>query len=179
MGVALDYIPYYTYEDYKYWEGRWELIEGIAYAMSPMAMPSHQYTSGIISQILNEELQNCKKCKAFLPLDWHISEDTIVQPDNLVLCYKPTKSYITKPPKIIFEVVSKSTIKKDEVIKYELYEKEGVEYYILVYPDENYAKVFKNSFGRFVKVLDATDETYIFEIDECKIKFDFSKIWYE
>jgi len=179
MSVARNYLPHYTYEDYKHWEGRWEIIDGVAYAMSPMAMPSHQYISGVISQILNEQLENCKECFAFLPIDWHVSEDTIVQPDNLVLCYKPTKSYITKPPKIIFEVISKSTSSKDEKIKFDIYQREMVEYYILVYPNENLAKVFKLHEGRYIKALDATDETFTFDIEKCKIEFDFSRIWYE
>jgi len=179
MSVARDYLPYYTYEDYKYWEGKWELIDGVAYAMSPMALPSHQYISNKIARILDEQLEECKKCRAFLPIDWRVSEDTVVQPDNLVICYKPTKSYITKPPKIIFEVISKNSAKKDEIIKFDIYERERVDYYILVYPDENLAKVFKHYNGKYMKVLDATDESYTFEIEDCKIEFDFSKIWYD
>jgi len=179
MSAARDYLPHYTYDDYKYWEGRWEIIDGVAYAMSPMAMPSHQYISGVIFQILNEQLQDCKECLAFLPIDWHVSDDTIVQPDNLVICYKPIKSYITKPPKIIFEVVSKNNAKKDEIVKFSIYERERVDYYILVYPDENLAKIFKYHDGRYMKVLDATDETFIFDIENCKIEFDFSRIWYD
>ena len=35
------YHPNYTYDDYKHWEGRWEVIDGVAYAMSPMASPKH------------------------------------------------------------------------------------------------------------------------------------------
>jgi hypothetical protein len=31
----LPYYTYYTYEDYLHWEGRWELIDGIPYAMTP------------------------------------------------------------------------------------------------------------------------------------------------
>lgn len=27
------YLPKYTYEDYKHWEGKWELIHDIPYAM--------------------------------------------------------------------------------------------------------------------------------------------------
>ena len=30
-----DYTPNYNYEDYKQWEGDWELIGGLAYAMAP------------------------------------------------------------------------------------------------------------------------------------------------
>jgi len=128
MGALRGYLPHYTYEDYKHWEGRWEIIDGLAYAMSPMAMPSHQYISNKIARILDEQLEECKECGAFLPIDWRVSNDTIIQSDNLVLCYKPTKSYITKTPKIIFEVISKNTAKKDETIKYEIYEREGVNY---------------------------------------------------
>jgi hypothetical protein len=31
------YVPNYRFEDYLAWEGRWELIDGIAYAMSGVA----------------------------------------------------------------------------------------------------------------------------------------------
>ena len=33
---------YYTYDDYIHWEGDWELIDGIAYAMAPSPLKSHQ-----------------------------------------------------------------------------------------------------------------------------------------
>jgi len=35
-------LPNYTYEDYLNWEGSWEIIDGIAYAMSPMPSTAHQ-----------------------------------------------------------------------------------------------------------------------------------------
>lgn len=28
------YLPHYRYDDYLLWEGEWELIDGIAYAMA-------------------------------------------------------------------------------------------------------------------------------------------------
>ena len=65
MSLARDYLPNYTYEDLVQWEGRWELIDGIAHAMSPMAMPSHQYISNKIAGILYEQLKECKECFAF------------------------------------------------------------------------------------------------------------------
>jgi hypothetical protein len=33
--AAVKILPSYTYEDYMHWEGRWGLIEGFPYAMSP------------------------------------------------------------------------------------------------------------------------------------------------
>jgi len=177
MGAAKEYKPHYTYEDYRHWEGRWEIIEGEAFAMSPAPMPRHQNISAKIARLLDEALDSCEKCKAYLPLDWHITDDTIVQPDNLVLCYEPEGAYITKPPALIFEVVSPSTAAKDEHLKYVLYEREGVGYYVLVYPDERYAKVFRLHEGRYIKALDATDEDYTFDLGACRIPFDFSIIW--
>jgi Uma2 family endonuclease len=176
MGAAKDYKPHYTYEDYKHWEGRWEIIEGEAFAKSPAPSPKHQNVSAKIAYVLEEQLHHCHRCQAYLPIDWHIAEDTIVQPDNLVLCYEPDKAYITKPPALIFEVVSSSTAAKDEHLKFEIYEREGVPYYVLVYPEEKLAKVFKLHEGRYIKALDATDESYTFELDGCTITFDFSRI---
>ena len=178
MAAVKDFRPHYTYDDYKHWEGRWEIIEGEAYAISPAPMPRHQDVSGNIHILLQQQLFSCKECKAYLPIDWHVAEDTIVQPDNLVLCYTPQGSYITKAPSLIFEVISPSTAAKDEHLKFDIYEREGVLYYALVYPDEKLAKVYRlNNEGRYAKALDATDETFTFDLKKCQIDFDFSKIW--
>jgi len=34
MSNAVKLLPHYTYSDYENWEGQWELIDGIPYAMS-------------------------------------------------------------------------------------------------------------------------------------------------
>ena len=174
--LALQEIPTYTYDDYKNWEGRWELIDGYPYAMAPMPLIKHQRISIKIAWQLEEKLKNCKKCKALLPVDWKISEDTILQPDNSVICFKPlNEAYIAKAPTIIFEVLSKSTARKDMTIKYNIYEREGVKYYIIVNPDEKIAKVYKNK-DKFYKIGEFYDEKIEFDI-ECKFEFDFNLIW--
>ena len=176
--LRAEYIPNYTYDEYKEWEGRWEIIDGVAYAMSPMATPKHQRISSKIDWQLNELLKDCKKCQAYLPVDWKISENTVVQPDNLVLCYEiDEKPYITKAPTIIFEVLSKSTAMKDLNLKYQIYESEAVKYYIIVAPDSQSAKVFKLKNHRYIKITDATNDKVELDLDECKIEFDFSLIW--
>lgn len=182
MGVIkLEDLPHYTYDDYKKWEGNdWELIYGQAYAMSPAPMIKHQSVSNNIAWELKNIFQNCKHCQTLLPVDWKISEDTVVQPDNSVICHTPTnEAYITKAPRIIFEVLSKSTAKKDKELKYRLYEQEGVLYYIIVDTEEEIAKVYRLVEGRYIKVCDASDESVEFEIKECeeKVIFSFAKIW--
>jgi hypothetical protein len=42
MSSAVKILPHYTYVEYEQWEGQWELIEGIPYAMSPLpSFPIH------------------------------------------------------------------------------------------------------------------------------------------
>jgi Uma2 family endonuclease len=175
--VKAEYIPHYTYDDYKHWEDQWELIEGVPYAMSPAPMIKHQKISNKIARLLDEELEECENCTALLPVDWKISEDTIVQPDNLVICYEPKGAYLTKAPTLIFEVLSKATEKKDTTLKFELYEKEGVRYYVIVNPDDEIAKVYGLKEGRYIKMLDATDEHVTFDPGPCEISVDFGKLW--
>ena len=83
MGVLqLEDLPSYTYNDYKNWEDNWELIYGIAYAMSPAPMIKHQSVSNNIAWELKNSFKECKQCQVLLPVDWKISDETIVQPDN-------------------------------------------------------------------------------------------------
>ena len=178
--LKLEDLPTYTYDNYKQWEDNWELIYGVPYAMSPAPMIKHQSISNNIAWELKNIFMNCQRCQTLLPVDWKISDETIVQPDNSVICHKPIhEAYITKAPKIIFEVLSKSTAKKDKELKYKLYEQEGVAYYIIVDGDEKIAKVYKLLNGKYIKVCDASDEVVTFAIKECQseLKFDFAKIW--
>ncbi len=172
-----EFLPHYVYEDYVQWEGSWELLYGVPYAMSPAPIKQHQRISGAIQAQLYNALQDCDACYASLPVDWKIAEDTIVQPDNLVICEDSSGTYITRTPPLIFEVLSKSTASKDGGVKFELYEQEGVKWYIMADPEEKLAKVYENIQGRFVKRLDATEETFTFTINRCDIAFDFAKLW--
>jgi hypothetical protein len=86
QALRMQDLPHYTYDDYVQWEGRWEVISGIPYAMVPMPTIEHQDMSGEIYHYLRVLLNNCPNCRPFLPVDWQITEDTIVQPDVLVVC---------------------------------------------------------------------------------------------
>ena len=104
MGVLkLEDLPHYTYDDYKNWEGNdWELIYGQAYCMSPAPMLKHQSTSSKIARLLEELFENCEKCHAYMPIDWKIAEDTVVQPDNSVICHEPiNEAYITDRKSVV------------------------------------------------------------------------------
>lgn len=170
-------LHHYTIEDWQQWEGRWELIEGFPVAMSPSLKPVHQYVSLQIASQLDDGLESCEdRCYVLQDVDWIISSDTVVRPDVMVTCDDITNT-ITKPPEIIFEIISKHTALTDERYKFELYQREGVPYYVLCYPDLKKAKIYRLIEGRYVKQGDVTDETFTFEA-KCRLGLNFKKIWF-
>jgi len=173
---ALEYIDYYTKDDYYKWEGDWELIYGYPYAMSPFTLLTHQKVSGKILRQLDENLDNCPECSALMEVEVEFNEDTIVRPDTMVVCY-PLEKKLTKTPELIFEVVSKSSSRRDESLKFELYEREGVKYYSLVYPDNKKIKIFKLENGKYLKVGDFDEKDSFLYDTKCSITIDFGKIF--
>ena len=111
-------IEYYTYEDYKNWEGRWELIDGIPMAMAPAPLPTHQFISFEIAYQLKEQLKNYENCVALGEVDYKVNDETILRPDVVLTCEKLNKPYIINP-QIIFEIVSPSSARRDEKFKFE------------------------------------------------------------
>ena len=54
MSIADRYRPQFTYDDYVLWEGRWELIDGMPYAMSPAPAPFHQRINFNMISVFND-----------------------------------------------------------------------------------------------------------------------------
>jgi len=169
----------YSYEDYCLWEGDWELIEGIAVSMAPAPMRVHQnIATEIIFNLKNNfNEEECLECEISYENDWKLSNDTVVRPDIVVVCNEEHEKYLTKAPKVIIEVLSPSTAKKDETIKFNIYEAQKVTYYILVYPDDLVAKVYKIDQNRYTKIGDFSNETLNFEDIECKLSLDFAQVF--
>jgi Uma2 family endonuclease len=171
------YVETYTYEDYKRWEGDWELIEGVPLAMAPSPVGIHQIISGKFFKELEEIIEECEDCFVMIEEDYIVDEDTVLKPDVAVVCNEDIYSFIKKTPKLIVEVVSPSTIKRDEKVKFEIYEKEGVEWLFLVYPNILKVKVYKLIDGKYKKVGDFTEGKMRLKIDECEGEINFDKIF--
>jgi hypothetical protein len=45
MSNTIKILPHYTYSDYVQWEGKWEVIDGVPYAMSHSPAPRYQFVS--------------------------------------------------------------------------------------------------------------------------------------
>jgi len=145
----------FTYREYCSWpdDERWELIDGVAYDMSPAPSSRHQDLS---TQLLVEIslFLKTKPCKVFsapfdvmlpaFPIENEDEINTIIQPDISVIC-DPSK-IIEKgclgAPDLIVEILSPSTSKKDLNEKFGLYEKHGVKEYWVVDPGNKYIRVF-------------------------------------
>ena len=137
----------YTYADYKTWADneRWELINGVAYNMSPAPKREHQKVSFEISRQIGNSLAD-KSCEAYsAPFDVKLSVlpgaeendiDIVVQPDILVVCDpdKFDENGCNGAPDWIIEILSPSTSYKDENEKLILYEKYGVKEYWIIQP---------------------------------------------
>lgn len=177
MSIAERYRPHYTYEDYCQWEGRWELIEGMPYAMSPAPVPSHQRVSVLLSFEFVKALDKCKNCKIFQPLDWKLREDTIVQPDLLIVCDKIEKKFLDFPPVLVVEILSPSTASKDRGEKMELYQSQKVKYYLIADPQFKKLEIYEYNHTQYEPV-SVNPETYHFTLhDNCTVDVNLLDIW--
>lgn len=134
----------YTVQDYMTWddEKRWEIIDGIAYDMSPAPGIAHQEIVGNFYRKIGNWLEG-KQCRVFIaPTDVVFADDAVVQPDVFVVCdpKKITERNVQGAPDLVIEVLSLSTSKKDNREKMLLYERHGVKEYILVEPEGQFIR---------------------------------------
>ncbi|MCL2763403.1 MAG: Uma2 family endonuclease [Treponema sp.] len=150
----------WTYADYKEWElkpsERFELIDGVAYAM---AAPSTEHQ--IIVSILNGEFYNFlkgKKCQIIpAPFDVRLfyeedeSDDTVVQPDLVVVCdpEKLGKEGYRGAPNLVIEILSPSNTAIEMYRKLDLYESAEVPEYWVIDPEQKLVEVFRLNEDRY------------------------------
>ncbi len=182
--IKLEDLPHYTYDDYKNWEGQWEVINGVAYAMSPMAIPKHQRLTQNIAMELGNKLKSCKRCKAFMPMDWVIKDDMILQPDNLIVCDMDLEAInLKKTPALIVEILSPSTAKKDKTTKYRIYQSAKVKYYIIIEPQTLLAEIYELINDKYV-LKDKFQKEGVTQIElnpdnktKCNFEIDFREVF--
>ncbi|MEJ5338614.1 MAG: Uma2 family endonuclease [Aquificaceae bacterium] len=170
MGLAEKYPVRYTVEDWKSWQGDWELVEGIPYAMAS-PRPINQYLLLAIGELLRRALRECPECIVYAELDWYVSYETVIRPDLMVLCGEIPER-VERPPEMVVEIVSPSSRQMDEGLKFELCEREGVKYFVLVYPDEKEVKVFELSGGKYREKMDKR-----FSLGRCEVEINFKEVF--
>ena len=177
MQNAVKALPHYTYDDYLNWEGQWEIIDGIPYAMSPAPIPTHQYIASAISAEFHFALKKCKQYKVFQPIDYKVEDDIILQPDMLVVCGDVKKKFLDFPPQLVLEVLSPSTADKDRFVKYPIYESQGISYYLIINPDTKEIEVYEFENDSYQLKQKGKGLTYAFSFaQDCEATIDFSEI---
>jgi len=181
----------YTYADYKTWpdDEWWEIIDGVAYDMSPSPRRKHQKVSFEISRQIGNALTG-KPCEAYnAPMDVKLSAlpgkenhdiDVVVQPDILVVCDpdKLDEEGCNGAPDWIIEILSPSTAYKDENEKLLLYEKYGVREYWIVQPGAKMVFVYiLNDNGKYKKPDVAKEDELINSYAVPEVQIDLSKVF--
>jgi Uma2 family endonuclease len=137
----------FTYGDYKSWElkpgERFELIYGEAYAM---AAPSY-YHQMILMELAGQirDYLKGKPCKVVpAPFDVRLfyeedeSDDTVVQPDVVVVCDRKKRGPegCRGAPDLAVEILSPANTASEMERKFELYRAAGVREYWVLDPQE-------------------------------------------
>jgi len=143
----------FTYADYCTWDDgdseRWELIDGRAYAMAAPTLAHQRISRRLLKRF--EEFLEGKTCEAFsAPCDVRLNhakgDDTVVQPDLLVVC-DPSKladgKSVKGAPDLVIEILSPSTIFHDKVTKLKKYRQAGVREIWFVDPATEITEVFR------------------------------------
>lgn len=144
----------YTYEDYLKWDDneRWEIIDGIAYNMSPAPSRLHQKVSLILTNKIYNHIKG-KECEVYYsPFDVRLpdanepDEDvkSVVQPDIVVICDKSKldEKGCRGAPDWIIEIVSPNTVVRDLKEKLLLYERHKVKEYWIVHLTDKIVMVY-------------------------------------
>lgn len=161
MGLPQLKTEHYTYANYCSWpdDTRYELIDGVPYAMAPAPTRTHQHLVGELFRQVATALQG-KPCQPFVaPFDVRLPRadeaddnvNTVVQPDVLVVCdeAKLDERGVRGAPDWVAEVLSPSSAKRDLIVKLALYERAGVAEYWLLHPTDRLVSVYRLIDGRY------------------------------
>ncbi|MEM7182196.1 MAG: Uma2 family endonuclease [Spirochaetota bacterium] len=131
-----------------------QLIEGrLVFMASPIDL--HQKVSGnlyfeIAHHVKNKQLGEVR----FSPLDVHLDEKNIMQPDILFVSKDRTSIIETKikgAPDFIIEILSPGNPEYDKKVKLGLYGRFLVQEYWIVHPEEQWIEVYHNKAGVLCK----------------------------
>lgn len=162
-------IHFNRYEDFRRWvqnqPGYWILVKGI-----PMPSPSpsrkHQEIAAKLFLLLERVVhQTGKGYVYFAPLDVKLAEDTVYQPDLLVVLQEHShrlhETHIEGPPDLVVEILSPSSAKLDLWEKRHDYDQAGVQEYWIIDPDTQAIELYSRKENRLQLVASAQKQGQI------------------
>lgn len=175
----------FSFADYLTWDEdeRIEIIDGETFLMAaPLRV--HQEISMELSRQLANFLEG-KKCKVYsAPFGVRLFEqtgdqpedvDTVVEPDICVICDKSKldKHGCKGAPDLVIEIISSSSRRQDRLVKFNLYQRAGVQEYWIVDPQNKSVLVFlpdTNGFFRPFEDYGAEDVAKVNVLEGCYIE---------
>ena len=153
-----------TYEDYvKIPEDgrRHEIIDG-RHIVNPAPRPRHQIILRKLNDALGTLQESGRAEVLFSPIDVHLTETDIVQPDLIAIAHKSRNLIgelkIEGPPELVVEVLSPSTQRLDRGAKRALYESAGVQEYWIVDAEEKTLAQHNLAGGRYTETIHSSGE---------------------
>jgi Uma2 family endonuclease len=156
---TIDEKQRYTYADYLEWEGpqRYQLFNGEVFQMASPSV-THQALLMELGTQFNIFLRG-KPCQVFAsPLDVRLfpeednSDDTVLQPDLLVVCDKDKlgKGSVNGAPDLVVEIVSPSNTHSELFRKFQYHLEAGVREYWVIDPETKMVMVHIYDNGHYL-----------------------------
>mgnify|MGYP002625745557 CR=1 FL=1 len=143
-------------------EGRYELVSGDIYAMSPSPSFIHQKLISRLNIKIGRYIEeNHGACEVIVsPSDVKLNDEDTVQPDLFVVCdpNKFDEHGCVGAPDWVIEILSPSNIDHDMVTKLELYMKAGVREYWIVDPMNKRVLVYPFEEAKITGIFTFDDE---------------------
>ena len=176
MGGRVEKLPYYTYADYEHWEDQWELIGGQR-VEQPSPIYGHQLIETRLIVAFFNALRNFPRYTVLPQFDYLVREDTVLQPDMLVVADGRDGKYLNFPPTLVAEILSPSTASRDKNVKFDIYESQGILYYLILSPETKMVEIYHWENGKYVLKTTGKDILFTFDLGDCKVNIDFSEVW--
>jgi Uma2 family endonuclease len=111
--------------------------------------------------------------------DMKITEDTVVQPDALIVSKEIRKPFLDFAPALVVEILSPSTALKDRNTKLHLYEQFGIPYFVIVDMDRQEIECYQLSEKKqySTEPFDAKSPFTLHLNEDCSIPVTFANIW--
>lgn len=168
------YLPHYTVADHASWAGDWELLDGVAVAMTPSPFGRHAERLARLAATLWNAI-DAAGCQATVlaEIDWIVTDDTVVRPDLIVVCGSAPPRHVEQAPALIVEILSAATRDRDLTVKRALYESQGVGWYLIVDPDENQTTLLRLSQAGGYEPVPTAGRCELQLCPECLLLFEF------
>jgi Uma2 family endonuclease len=148
--------------------------------MAPLPTVRHQDISGNLYVLFREALKKAGcKCKVYMPIDYKVNDNTIVQPDLLITCRNISKQkFINEAPELVVEILSVSTAMKDLNSKFLIYQSQKIPYYLIIDPEKQKIEIHQYKEDNYQQVFSNNTGGYFFQIsDTCFFQIGFDNIW--